>query len=100
MTAFNVNDIPSSVNTLEELAVWSMTILDEIYPEKVITEAPGRTIRQVECAPFYIDTADVPGWFTVARFSLPMAANWRQASKPWAAVQEIGTLVIPVGYRS
>ena len=99
MTAFSPADIPSSVNTVEELAIWALTILNELYPAVTVTEVAGRANRSAECAPFYLDAASPQGWYMIGRCVLPMPANWRQGSKPWASVNEIGTTAIPGGYK-
>lgn len=99
MTAFSPADIPASVNTLEELVVWSATILNELYPDSSVSESIGRSNRAVDCAPFYVDAANPPGWYTIGRFTLLMTATWRQSGKPWSQVQEIGQLAIPANYK-
>lgn len=101
MTAFVTGDIPPAVNTLEELVIWNLSILNELYPSTTIVEAAGRSSRMAECAPFYIDTAQTPTWAMIGRVVLPMASTWRQGVvKPWATISEIGTLAIPAGYKS
>ena len=101
MTAFTTSDLPSSVNTVEELVVWGLCVLNELYPNQTIVEAAGRASRQAECAPFYIEAASTPTWAMIGRCVLPMASTWRQGTvKPWAAVSEIGTVAIPAGYKS
>lgn len=101
MTAFVISDIPASVNTLEELAVWSLSILNELYPATTIVEAAGRSSKMAECAPFYLDAAQTPSWVMIGRIVLPMAPTWRQGTvKPWATIGEIGQLSIPAGYKS
>uniref|UniRef100_A0A832M257 Uncharacterized protein n=1 Tax=Oscillatoriales cyanobacterium SpSt-402 TaxID=2282168 RepID=A0A832M257_9CYAN len=101
MTAFVPSDIPASVNTVEELAIWSLTILNELFPNVTVTEAPGRSNRAAECSPFYLDSATPPGWYTIGRLVVPMQSTWRQsANKPWATINELGTTAIPAGYKS
>lgn len=99
MTAFSPADIPSSVNTVEELIVWGATILNELYPDVTVAESIGRTNRMVDCGPFYVDAATPPGWYTIGRFTLRMSSTWRQSGKPWSQVQELGQLPIPANYK-
>lgn len=101
MTAFNTSMLPTSITTVEELAVWSLAVLSEINPSLTITESPGRSVRQVELSPFWLESASTPTWAWIGRIVITMPATWRQGTtRPWDGLQELSTTAIPTGYRT
>lgn len=101
MTAFNPSLLPPSINTVEELAVWAISILSELNPSLSIMESPGRPVKQAEIAPFYLESAATPSWAWIGRIVLTMPSTWRQGNaKPWDGVQELSSAAIPAGYRT
>ena len=99
MVAFAPSDLPGSLNTVEELAVWALSILSENYPLNTVVESPGRPARQVTCSPYYMSSADPVGWYVIGRFCLKVNDSWRQSGQLFTQVNEIGTLPIPSGYK-
>ncbi len=101
MTAFNTSLLPASITTVEELAVWSLSVLSELNPSLSIIESPGRAVRQVELAPFWLESAATPSWAWIGRLVITMPATWRQGTaRPWDGVQELSVAAIPTGYRT
>ncbi len=101
MTAFNASLLPSSINTVEELVIWGISILSELNPSLTIVESAGRSVRQAEIAPFYLDSAATPSWAWIGRVVITMPSTWRQGTaRPWDGVQELSTTAIPTGYRT
>ncbi|KGF72487.1 hypothetical protein DO97_07970 [Neosynechococcus sphagnicola sy1] len=101
MTAFSTSDIPSSINSLEKLAVWVTTILNELYPGTTAIEASGQAARVAEAGPFLITAVDPQQWRHIARISIPLNDPWRRGNaKIWTFAQDIGSASIPTEYKS
>lgn len=101
MTAFTTAQLPASINTVEELVVWGLSVLSELNPSLTIVESAGRSSRQAEIAPFWLESASTPTWAWIGRFIITMPATWRQGTaRPWDGIQELTTTAIPTGYRT
>jgi hypothetical protein len=101
MVAFVTADIPSSINTLEKLTVWSCTILNELFPTQTAIEATGNANRTAESGPFLITAVDPPQWRIISRTSIPVNGQWRRGTgKIWTFVQDLGTASIPTEYKT
>ncbi len=99
MTAFNPSQIPAGISTLEQLHVWSGTILNDLYPTLTAIEDTNIASRVAQSSPFFVDATTPVTWRVISRTSLPLNVNWRRAkSGLWLSVQEIGTIVIPSDY--
>ncbi len=99
MTAFVPSDLPTSINTVEEVAIWALSILSENYPLSTVIESPGRPSRQVTCSPYFMSSADPVGWYVIGRCTLKLADTWRQSGQMFGQIQEIGNTPIPSGYK-
>ena len=101
MVAFLTTDIPSSINSLEKLSVWSSSILNELFPSTTAIEATGSANRVAESGPFYIAAVDPPVWRVISRQSVPLNGQWRRGTgKIWTFVQDIGSASIPTEYKT
>jgi hypothetical protein len=101
MTAFTTSLLPTSINTVEELAVWALSVLSELNPTLTIVESAGRSVRQAEIAPFWLESASTPTWAWIGRVVITMPTTWRQGTaRPWDGVQELTATAIPTGYRT
>jgi hypothetical protein len=99
MTAFATANIPSNVNTLEELAAWVMFALAEINSNLTVQSAAG-TVEPVISA----QIIRLPNELTdperiVCVAYLALQANWRSTGKVWSTgVKELSQTALPAGY--
>ena len=100
MTDFSINDLPATINTVEKLTVWGTTILNDLYPELTIIEAPGQAVRNAQAAPIQITATNPSSWAYVARVTIPLSGTWRRADRIWLPVQNLGTSPIPSEYKA
>ena len=100
MTVLNIADIPSSINSVEKLAVWASTVLNDLYSTQTIEEAVNSTEFVTQSAPFYVQASTPPGWRHISRLSVPLAAGWRRQGKIWIHAQDIGSTAIPAEMKS
>jgi hypothetical protein len=100
MTAFTPTDIPAAVNSLEKLEVWTMTILNDLYPTLTTIESTGSADRAAQSAPFYVSASDPPTWRVISRSSIPLQATWRRQGKLWIYANDLGSSAIPTEYKS
>lgn len=100
MVAFQPSDIPSSVNSLEKLQVWTTTILQHLHPTMTVIEATGVAERAATAAPFYIVASDPAAWRYISRTSVKLDPNWqRGVSKIWANAQDLSSQSIPPEFK-
>ena len=102
MVAFALENIPSSIKSIEALVVWGQSILANVHATSANTERQGEPpTLNATLAPFDIRAAD-PSWNysvsyrVIGRLSYPLAEDY-QAKKLWEAVQplEPSEAVIP-----
>ncbi len=99
MTAFSTANIPSNVNTLEELLAWTACALAEINPNATITTTASTAEPVVQAQTFrFPNQATNPERLIIAAY-LPLTANWRGQGKIWSnGISEISTTALPTGY--
>lgn len=100
MTAFTPTDIPSSVNSLEKLHVWSATILNHLYPGTTIVEESGRAELQAQSSTFMISQFDPPEWHNISRVNIRVNRNWQRQGKLWEHAADIGSMSIPTEFKA
>jgi hypothetical protein len=100
MTAFSASDLPSQINSLEELAAWATATLAALYPTEFILEAPRVEEQVATSNPFQILASGTPDWRLISRTSLKLPEDWQGKGRPWELVQPIGTLPIPTEFKS
>lgn len=100
MTAFTPSDLPTQINTLEEVAAWAVAVLSSLYPSEFVIEAPRVEEQVATSNPFQILATGVPEWRLISRTSLKLPDNWQGRGRPWELVQEIGTIPIPTEFKS
>ena len=99
MTAFTTGNIPSNVNTLEELAGWVCSALAEINPTVQINTGSG-TLEQAATAETFrfIAQQDSPERLICVLY-LPLTNDWRGQGKIWSnGISELSTDALPAGY--
>jgi len=106
MTTFDKAQIPTSVNTVEKLAVWCACILQELYPTVKVTEnieeAP-QLVAQVGAFDLAVPTDDQWTYTirnrAVIRLSIPIGVSWKR-SKLYFSATDLGALATPTDYYS
>lgn len=101
MTALNLStDIPSSINTVEKLIVWSNALMSELYQETLVVEAVNVQERVFQYSPFLVTAVDPSIWRVINRSSIELDKNWRRQGKIWTYAKEVGTIPIPTDFKS
>ncbi|MDG2989320.1 hypothetical protein L3556_13935 [Candidatus Synechococcus calcipolaris G9] len=101
MTAFSTANIPSNVNTLEELAAWAASALAEVNPSATIVVAPGQAARSANVqSVFFENQSTNPERLAIVLY-LPLVAGWRGQGKIWSnGVGELSATALPTSYTS
>lgn len=101
MTAINTTtDIPSSINTLERLAAWSILALARANPTlKILETSASEPERAAQAA---LIRAEDDTLRLIARASLPIdpAYSENNTVKFWMHTQEISNTSLPVAFLS
>lgn len=100
MTALNIaTDIPSQINTLEQLVMWSLNALHYLNPELESIEGPGY-VEQAAQAGVYPVPADSNHKF-IGRCSLVVSPDYFSgAQRPWKYAQTLSNTAIPAEFKS
>lgn len=100
MVAFTRTDIPASVDTVEKLAVWVETLLNNLFPNDTAVESVGTAERICQAAPFYFTASNPPTWRYVSRHSIVLSPNFQKTGKVWEHAQAISTsAIIPAEFK-
>jgi hypothetical protein len=91
MTALNIaTDIPTNINTIEKLHLWSGNILHNLYPEISVAEGENYSQRAAQSNPYYIASTNVHR--QISRTSIELDPGFLiGAAKPWSYAKDIGT---------
>lgn len=101
MTAFSSADLPSTINTVEKLAVWAALVLNHVNPTLTVVEMTGSAERAATSGPFYIVAGSEPGWRQISRQSIKLNANWqRGVGKLWTHAEDLSNAAIPTEFKS
>lgn len=101
MTAFTPSDIPTEIDTVEKLHVWTSTLLAYLYPDLTVIESSGSAVRAITSGPFQITAVDPSIWRSIDRGSIPLDKDWRgSANQIWNFALPIGTQAIPATFKS
>lgn len=100
MTAFNrTTDLPESIDSLEELAVWAISTLAYTNTELRVVEGPGINERAAQAGIFYVE-ADNKYRF-LGRVSIQMAPEYLSGdTKLWTYSQPLSTVPIPAIFKA
>jgi hypothetical protein len=101
MSPFSVANIPSNVNTVEELFIWCASILAELNPNVIVQTGVGAVEPVVTAQSYRFPNQDTdPERFVIAAY-IPLLPGWRGSGKIWSSgIKEISQSAIPVGYTS
>jgi hypothetical protein len=101
MTAFTAStDLPSAVNSLEKLAVWTGLVLGRVNPTLAILEDPGFAPERV--CQTQIRRVDDGSERCIIRIAVPMDETYKSdiSRKLWTFASDISNIVIPTGFKS
>lgn len=100
MTSINLaTDIPSQINTVEQLAAWCAAVLSNINPQATAIEGVGYTERVAQDGVFYV-AADNK-YRRLMRLSLEVSPDHVAGGmKPWRYVTEISNTGIPASFKT
>jgi hypothetical protein len=99
MSALTVANIPSNVNTVEEIFAWSGSILSELNPNTLVQTATGAVEPVCTCQSYRFPNQDTDPERLVIVAYLPLLPTWRSGGKFWSTgMKEISQGAIPVGY--
>jgi hypothetical protein len=99
MTAFTTANIPSNVNTLEEVFCWAASALAEINPNVVVQTAVGAIEPVCTAQTYRFPNQDTDPERLVIVAYIPLLPVWRGAGKVWSTgIKEISQSALPTGY--
>lgn len=100
MTAINLaTDIPSAIDTLEKLAVWSGLTLANINPALTAIEGVGYTERVSQAGIFYVQADNK--YRALIRHSIQMSGDYLAGgAKQWTFAQPLSNTAIPAIFKS
>jgi hypothetical protein len=101
MTTINIaTDIPSQINTLERLAMWSCMALRRVNPTLAVIEVSNQTAEKV--AQTAIVQADDGKIRFVGRLSIEVASDYGEdsTSKLWTKALEFSNTQLPAAYKT
>lgn len=99
MTAFVTTDIPATIDTLEKLAVWCGTVLNNLNPDLTAIEAPGVSELVATAHPYAVTASGVFEWRMITRQSIKLNPNWQRTGKVWVHAQPLSTTSLPADFR-
>lgn len=101
MAAFTPADLPASVNTVEKLAVWSISILSETTSADSITTARGVDEQPASAQSFRFSFQPTAPERLVLIAYVPLTAGWKGAGKLYdTGVTAFNNTAIPAYYKS
>lgn len=100
MVAFSKADLPDSINTVEKLELWAVTLLQHLNPTTTVIEAAGSTDRAVVSQPWFITADATPKWRVISRSSIEVNSNWQRGGKIWNFAVELSSATIPSEFKS
>lgn len=99
MTTFAAANIPSNVNTVEELAAWAIGILAQINPTATVQTSPGQVEPVFTAQTFqYVSQVTDPERLVLVAY-LPLDPGWRANGKLFhSGVKEVSSAAIPAAF--
>jgi hypothetical protein len=101
MTILNIStDIPTQINTLERLAMWSIMALRRTNPSLAVVEVADQTAEKV--AQTAIVQADDGEIRFIGRVSIKVSADYAEdnSTKLWTKALEFSNTVLPAAYKT
>lgn len=100
MVTLNRSQIPSSITTVEALAVWCTALLTNLHFQQEVLEAPNlsQKVAVSQTFPIEINGGYQPRY--VGRVSLPMTDNAFAGGKVWENVGTLSNATVPGDFTS
>lgn len=99
MTAFNKDQIPTNINTLERLALWTGLALARINPTLAALEAENASPEKVAQVLFF--RAADNNLRCIVRLSIVVDPTYDvQTRKFWENAQELSNVTLPAGFNA
>lgn len=101
MTQINIaTDIPSQINTLERLAMWSCMALRRVNPTLAVIEIADQSAEKV--AQTALVQADDGKIRFIGRLSVEVAADYAEdnTAKLWTKALEFSNTQLPAAYKA
>lgn len=94
MTTFTKANLPDSIDTVEGVAAWAITLLTQVYLEQTAIEGSGVAERVAQASVYFIPNNNSNRLLT--RLSLQVENNYlASGAKIWDAVMPLGSTAIP-----
>jgi hypothetical protein len=101
MVAFATSDLPTSINTVEKLAVWVGNVLNNVALQTTVQEVSGISQPVAVSQIFTYNDAGTLKWRYVARISVEISPNHQSgAAKIWTHAQNLSATAIPTDFKS
>ncbi|MBW4653981.1 MAG: hypothetical protein KME20_13235 [Kaiparowitsia implicata GSE-PSE-MK54-09C] len=101
MVAFAASDLPPNIDSIEKLAIWSATILNDLAGSQTYEPDAGVIDFLAQAAPVQVFRGPNVGWRYEFRVSVPIGTgDFRRAGKIWSYAQPLSSAALPVAYRS
>ncbi|MEM1971508.1 MAG: hypothetical protein QXM92_03500 [Candidatus Anstonellales archaeon] len=99
MTAFNRNDLPGSIDTVEKLALWCALVLQKVNPTKAVLETANANPERV--AQVALIRADDDTIRAVCRLSIEIDPSYGDRKvKFWQNARELSNVDIPASFKT
>jgi hypothetical protein len=98
MVAFNKNQMPNSINTVEGVQAWASSVLTALHFQQEVQESPG-VVQKVGVAQVF--PIEVDGAYQlrfIGRASLPVNQNFFGGGKIWEHVMTLSNASIPADF--
>lgn len=100
MAAFQKTDLPDSVNTVEKLAFWAISVLNNIAFQDTVEEVSGVKQPLTVFQTFSYMDATTRKWRFVGRVSCEINPNFQRGdAKPWTYIQAISSNAVPAEFK-
>jgi hypothetical protein len=101
MVAFQKTDLPDAVNTVEKVAFWAISVLNNVDYQGTVYESPGVAQPTTVFQTFSYEESGTRKWRFVGRVSLELNPNFQRGdSKPWTYLQALSSNAIPTEFKS
>jgi hypothetical protein len=100
MVAFQVTDLPPTINTVESLAAWATLVLANLHFQMEIQEEPGVLEKVATAQPFPVVLNGQYQWRYAGRVSLPLNISYQSTGKLWQHIGTLSNASIPQDFKS
>lgn len=100
MVAFQKTDLPDSVNTVEKVAFWAISVLNNVDYQSTVNEVPNVDQPTTVFQQFSYVEGATRKWRFVGRVSLEINPTFQQGdAKPWTYIQALSSNAIPASFK-